>query len=159
MRRSNLVKRMLVNKMSLKLCSLVAAKPCPWEIQNHSRDCSELDTNKHKKPQNAVLKTFATRYKQHKFLHAKLDTARWCPYSFEWYKSYKILPSFPLSLTGCFKGNFEASTFGKGLRFAWNGHNLGDFGQFLLQIYCFEVRFRLVLDNMLLSSLAHVFYR
>ena len=47
MRRSNSVKQMLANKLSLKLCCLDVDKPCPWEIQNHQWDRSELVNKKH----------------------------------------------------------------------------------------------------------------
>ena len=67
---------MLANKLSLKLCCLDADKPCPWEIQNHQRDRSELVNKKHEKLQNALRKSFAARYRQYKFLHAKLAPAR-----------------------------------------------------------------------------------
>jgi hypothetical protein len=90
MRRSNSVKQMLANKLSLKLCCLDVVKPFPWEIQNCQRDRGELVNKKHEKLQNTLWKSFAARYRQYKFLHAKLVPARWGSYGFEWYKNEEI---------------------------------------------------------------------
>jgi hypothetical protein len=91
MRRSNSVQQMLANKLSLKLCCLDADKTCPWEIQNHQRDRSELVNKKREKlQQNTLRKSFAARYRQYKFLNAKLVPARWGSYGFEFYENEEI---------------------------------------------------------------------